>query len=805
VKVAEPNAEAEGAVSAAPPLAASIAALEDLAFDLRWTWMHQSDELWRRVDPIRWEQTRNPWLVLQCAGRARLEALAGDAEFRSVLETALRERERAASSRPWFATAHPNAQLGAVAYFCMEFGLTAAIPIYAGGLGVLAGDHLKAASELGVPVIGVGLLYYGGYFRQVLDDDGTQRELYPPVDPAWLPLRRVLDRHGAWLSVPLALPGRSVTLRAWEARIGHVALYLLDANDPANAPEDRRITAELYGGGPDVRLRQELALGVGGWRVLRALGLRPDVCHCNEGHAAFAMIERAHGVAADRTWPFDRALAATRPGNVFTTHTAVMAGFDRFDRSLIEPYLDAYAAQTGLDASYLWSLGHERGSQTFNMAHLAIRTSGRVNGVSRLHGDVSRHLFSREFPRWPSAEIPVGHVTNGVHMPSWESLLGSAVRTRGVEGVSDAELWRLRCENRARLVATVRRRGHDAFDAQTLTIGWARRFAAYKRPTLMLHDAALLCALLSDPQRPIQIVVAGKAHPRDADGKALLADWVTFARLPEACGRVAVLADYDMELARQIVQGVDLWLNTPRRPWEASGTSGMKVVPSGGLNLSENDGWWSEARSDDAGWTLTAHGDDEEAEELYALLRDRVVPAFYNLGDDGLPHVWLARVRASMARLTQRFSADRMVREYVERCYLPAAAHAQRRLAGDGEVADSVVSWAREIDELWHDVRFERVGYEHVAGGLRVEAVVHLGALSPGAVRAQLFAHPVHGEAPEVVELGEGLPADATPGTYIYETRLQTMWPTEHYTARVIPYHADAAVPLEQANILWER
>jgi starch phosphorylase len=780
-------------------------ALEGLAFDLRWTWMRDADDLWRRIDAERWEQTRNPWLVLQSAGSERIATLAKDPAFAASLERVARDRAAASAGADWFAAAHAGGPLRSVAYFCMEFGLTSALPIYAGGLGVLAGDHLKAACELGVPLTAVGLLYYGGYFRQTLDEAGRQRELYPPVDPAWLPLRRVLDASGAWLGVPLSLPGRTVTLRAWEARIGAVTLYLLDSNDLANTPDDRRITSELYGGGPDVRLRQELALGVGGWRLLKKLGIEPDVCHCNEGHAAFATVERARTVAAERGWPFDRALAATRPGNVFTTHTAVMAGFDRFDPALIDPYLAAYAAETGVEPERVWRLGHEDGTETFNMAQLAIHGSGRVNAVSRLHGDVSRHLFAREFPRWPSGEVPVDYVTNGVHHPTWMSAEAAALQERGTVNAPDADLWALRSANRARLVATVRERGFGAFDERALTIGWARRFAAYKRPTLLLSQRERLVRMLADPDRPVQIVVAGKAHPRDVEGKELLHEWAAFAKSGESCGRVAVLADYDMDLAHHIVQGVDLWLNTPRRPWEASGTSGMKVLPNGGLNLSESDGWWAEARSPEVGWTFGAHGDEEEGAALLSLLADEVVPAFFERDGDGMPRAWLARMRASMTLLTPRFSADRMVRQYVDEFYVPAAAAAQARLAGNGALAAEVAAWAQAVEEHWAGVRFEGADYERTPDGFKVTARVDLGALDPRAVRVQLVAYPVDGEPPDFVELTRVVPTQDGPGPLVYRTQIATMWPIEHYTTRVVPYHPAAAVPLEQPRVAWER
>jgi starch phosphorylase len=659
-----------------PGLEPALRPLNDLAVDLRWTWLHATDALWRWIDAGVWERTGNPQLVLRSASAERWATLAQDAGFRGLLDEIVAARAALDAGQRWFPPAGAGNGLRSIAYFCMEFGLTQVLPIYAGGLGVLAGDHLKAACELGVPIVAVGLLYSGGYFRQRFDETGAQREEHPLIDPDTLPLERVHGPDGAAVGVTIALPGRDVLLRAWRARIGQVSLYLLDANDVANAPEDRRITAELYGGDADMRLRQELALGVGGWRLLRALGYAPDVCHLNEGHAAFATVERAVEHAKERGLTFDAALDATRPGNVFTTHTAVSAGFDRFDKSLLAPYLIAYAQGTPLDPNAVWRLGEEPGGDTFNMAHLALHASALINAVSRLHGEVSRRLFARLFAGTAEGDVPISYITNGVHVPTWESSEARVVRDRGVTQTSDDELLALRAAGRGRLIETVRARAAGDFSPDALTLGWARRFATYKRPTLVLSDPDRLIRLLRNPDRPVQIVVAGKAHPRDEEGKALLREWVRFAQRPDVAGRVAVLEDYDMALAGTIVQGVDVWLNTPRRPWEASGTSGMKVACSGGLNVSELDGWWTEAYAPELGWAFSSVGDAEETGQLYGVLEADVVPAFYTREGGGRPEAWLRRMRASMSNLVPVYSADRMVRQYVEAMYLPAAAAA---------------------------------------------------------------------------------------------------------------------------------
>ena len=599
---------------------------------MRWSWNHATDGVWRTLDPILWELTQNPWVVLQTVSRDQLERVLADPGFRKNIDDLLHATRQAAETPAWFQHTHPHAPLTSVAYFSMEFMLSEALPIYSGGLGNVAGDQLKAASDLGVPVVGVGLLYQQGYFRQVIDNDGAQQALYPYNDPGQLPITPLRAPNGEWVRLEIALPGYSVWLRAWQVQAGRVKLYLLDSNDAANFPAHRGITSELYGGGPEVRLKQELLLGIGGWRLLSALGIKPEVCHLNEGHAAFAALERARSFMEDSGQPFDVALAVTRAGNVFTTHTPVAAGFDRFAPALIEQYLGEYAEKKlGITRHELLAMGRQNPndpSEPFNMAYLAIRGSGAVNGVSRLHGKVSRHLFAPLFPHWPEDDVPVGHVTNGVHMPTWDSAAADDLWTdacgkdrwlkptdnleQDIRRISDARLWQFRTAASTSLIDYARQRlaRHYAaagassetveemrhlFDPHVLTLGFARRFATYKRPNLLLHDPARLLRLLSNPQRPVQLILAGKAHPADAAGQALIQQWVHFIRQPEVRPHAVFLSDYDMQLTERLVQGVDVWLNTPRRPWEACGTSGMKVLVNGGLNLSELDGWWAEA------------------------------------------------------------------------------------------------------------------------------------------------------------------------------------------------------------------
>ena len=818
--------------------------LEDLgplALDLRWSWSHVADALWRRIDASLWRHTRNPWLILQTVSRKRLERLATDAGFRALLTELRAEQSDALAGPTWFAQAHGGRALGdGVAYFCMEYGLSEALPLYSGGLGVLAGDHLKTCSELGVPLHAVGLLYQKGYFRQALDDDGRQLAFYPINDPSMLPVVPLRDRDGEWLGVEVELPGRVLRLRAWQGHVGRARLYLLDSNDPLNDPADRGITGELYGGGAERRMQQEIVLGIGGYRLLRALGLEPPVCHLNEGHAAFAVLERAHDFARRRRLDFETALAATRAGNLFTTHTPVDAGFDRFVPALLERYLGTWADQAGLARERLLALGRanprERG-EPFNMAWLAINGSGAVNGVSRLHGEVSRRLFQPLFPRWPRAEVPVGHVTNGVHVPSrdapesdrlWTETCGKE-RWRGdlatlrerIGATSDDELWEMRARNRQRLVEWVRGRGgaprttlphgEDVLDPDALTLGFARRFASYKRPNLLLRDPARLVALLRDSERPVQLLIAGKAHPQDHAGQAMIREWVHFIRDAGLRRQVVFLVDYDLLVASRLVEGVDLWINTPRRPWEACGTSGMKVLVNGGLNLSELDGWWAEAYQPEVGWSLGdghEHGDDpewdaREAAELYARLENEVVPAFYQRDARGIPRRWTALMRASMATLTPRFSSNRMVRDYVERHYLPLAAAQRRR--SDGETAADILAWQQRLRRHWDDLRFGDLRVDSDERHHRFRVQLYLGDLSPDDLCVELYADPLPGGGAERHPLNRLERLTGAVHGYLYEIAVPAQRPAGDYTVRVVPAHPGAMVPIEERHILWQR
>ena len=827
-------------------------ALTRLALDMSWSWNHSADEIWKRLDPELWELTGNPWLILQSMSKQKLEALKReflkDAAFRQRVEELLAGLNEQNAGPAWFQTTHASTPLRGVAYFSMEYMLSEALPIYSGGLGNVAGDQLKAASDLGVPVVAIGLLYQQGYFRQELDARGDQQVLYPVNEPGQLPIRRVRTSDGELLRMELTLPSGKVWIRTWEVQVGRTKLYLLDANDPANPPSIRAITSELYGGGPELRLKQELLLGIAGWRFLREIGMRADVCHLNEGHAAFAVLERARECMEQTGKTFRDALAITRAGNIFTTHTAVEAGFDRFSPELIKQYLSQYAQEIlGISTDELLALGRKNpqdSSEPFNMAYLAINGSGSVNGVSRLHGQVSRRLFQPLFPRFPENEVPVGHVTNGIHVSTWDGEEADRVwtdvcgkeRWRGnlnyleaaVRRTDDQQIWKVRSAGRAVLVDYARRRlsrqqagyggsslqvqqAEAVLNPQTLTLGFARRFATYKRPTLLLHDRDRLARILTNPQRPVQMVLAGKAHPADAPGQALIREWTSFARRPDIRPHVVFLSDYDMALAQRLVEGVDVWVNTPRRPWEASGTSGMKVLVNGALNLSVLDGWWAEAYSPKVGWAIgdgNEHGDDPEwdrmdAEALYAALENEIIPEFYQRDEQGIPRSWIARVRESMAVLTPEFSANRTVRQYTEEQYIPAATAYARRACGNSDLTASFLAWQEEIAANWNDVHFGALDVSEQEGDLVCSVEVYLGALDPNSIRVEMYADSQNGGPAFWREMQTSVP-ERSPEPHPYMTRIRTTRPASDFTARILPHHA-LALPTENRRILWQR
>ncbi|MEO8767951.1 MAG: alpha-glucan family phosphorylase [Nitrosospira sp.] len=824
-------------------------ALAELALNMRSSWLHEADHIWCQLDEALWRLTHNPWVVLQTVSREKLQQVLTDSAFRKNVDDLVHAQRDEAKAPAWFQQTYPQSPLTSVAYFSMEFMLSEALPIYSGGLGNVAGDQLKAASDLGVPVIGVGLLYQQGYFRQVIDKDGAQQALFPYNDPGQLPITPLRRADGEWLRLEIRFPGYSVWVRTWQVQVGKVKLYLLDSNDAANFPAHRGITSELYGGGPELRLKQELLLGISGWRLLAALGIKPEVCHLNEGHAAFAILERARSFMKETGQSFDVALSATRAGNLFTTHTAVAAGFDRFDPALVEQYLGYYAATLGIPFRDLLALGRQNpddASEPFNMAYLAIRGSGAVNGVSCLHGRVSRHLFEPLFPRWPTEEVPVGHVTNGIHIPTWDSDAADKLWTQtcGKERwlgttetleqdmlcVSDLDLWRFRSAESKSFVEFVREQlsrqlavsgalPHTAeaakrlLDPDALTLGFARRFATYKRPDLLLHDPERLLRLLTNSQRPVQLIMAGKAHPADGAGQALIQAWTHFIRRAGASTSVIFLSDYDMQLTEQLVRGVDVWLNTPRRPWEASGTSGMKVLANGGINLSVLDGWWAEAYTPEVGWALgdgKEHGDDPvwdaiDAEALYSLLEYEVIPEFYNRDEQGIPVAWVTRMRKSMARLTPRFSTNRVVREYTEQHYLPSAIAYHERTADNAALGVQISNWRQALRQKWSALRFGEMKVETDEAQHVFMVQVYFDDLDPDMVKVELFAQGGAGAAPVRQEMRRTHPLVSAGNGYAFEASVSAARPASDYTARLIPRHDGVTIPLEAPQILWQR
>ena len=823
-------------------------ALTELALDLRWSFNHSADHLWERLDPDLWDLTHNPWIILQTVSQEKLQSVAADPDFQTLVADLHREKQDAERAEGWFQKTYPHSALTGVAYFSMEFMLSEGLTIYSGGLGNVAGDQLKSASNLAIPVTGVGLLYQQGYFRQEIDAQGQQQALYPYNDPGQLPITPLREPNGEWLRLSVDFPGTKVWIRTWQVKVGRAKLYLLDTNDPANLPAHRGITSELYGGGSELRLKQELVLGIGGWRLMQALALKPEVCHLNEGHAAFAVLERARSYMAENRQPFNVALSITRAGNLFTTHTPVAAGFDRFAPGLVAWYLKNYAEQDlSISLDDLMAFGRRDrrdSSEPFNMAYLAVRGSAAVNGVSQLHGQVSRRIFQVLFPRWPENEVPVTHVTNGVHSSTWDSSRADQLwetacgkdRWRGaldnideeVRKISDSDLWRLRTEARNSLVHYVRKshvrqiaargassdemsKAAQVLDPDTLTLGFARRFATYKRPNLLLHDSERLLRILTNRERPVQLVLAGKAHPADWEGQTMIRQWIDFVHRPEVRNRVVFLSDYDLLMAEQLVQGVDLWVNTPRRPWEASGTSGMKVLVNGGLNLSELDGWWAEAYSPEVGWAIgdrQEHGDDPawdaaEAGALYGLLEQEIVPEFYARDDRGIPLAWVSRMRESMRRLTPLFSTNRVLRQYIDQHYLTAATAFRERSAKQGAAGADLVRWQARLAQHWPNLRFGSAAALQQDGQYLFHVQAFLDELDPDSISMELFADSKDGHPLTRHRMTRGDRLVGSANGFTYTAQIPADRPLADYTPRLVPHHPGGFVPIEAPNILW--
>jgi starch phosphorylase len=841
-----------------PDLPPALAPLLELAKNFWWVWHPDAVDLFRRLDRDLWEQVyHNPVKLLGAIDQNKLMLASKDEGYLAHLQRVHEGFRKHIDQPGWFQATHGEGAKMKVAYFSAEFGLHESLPIYSGGLGILAGDHLKSASELAIPLTAVGLLYRNGYFQQYLSADGWQQEAYPELDFYNLPVELMRYTDGSPIHVRVDFPENAVFCQVWRANVGRIPLYLLDTNLQENAPADRDITSRLYGGGTEMRIKQEIVLGIGGTRALEALNVTPTVFHMNEGHAAFAALERIRVLLRDSTITFDEARQMVMASSVFTTHTPVPAGIDFFSPELMLKYFRNYYPSLKLDEDGFLALGREDVSnkkQGFSMAVLAIRLSDSLNGVSWLHGDVSRKMWHNLWPQVPPNEVPIKHITNGIHVRSWLSAdlqflldrylppnwmadrVGHEV-WEGVMQIPDEELWRAHERCRERLVAWTRqtlknqltRRGasydevngaEEVLDPEALTIGFARRFATYKRGALLLRDPERLKRLLEDTKRPIQFLFAGKAHPADHEGKELIKTIVNFARSnPQLRRRMVFIENYDMNVARYLVQGVDVWLNTPRRPYEASGTSGMKAAANGVLNCSILDGWWVEGYSPDVGWAI-GHGEDYtdpnyqdqiESVALYDILEKQVVPLFYQRGVDNVPRGWIQRMKNCLRKLAPVFNTNRMVRDYTEKLYLPAAARGEL-LSADSLKRSIALSHAKDrLRQKWPGVRIVGVhtsgnGHFKVGQSMQVEAMVDLGDLDPKDVTVQLYAGAItaSGAIGEAAPLGMEHSKQMAPGRHLYVGRIDCKTSGRHgFAIRVLPGNPDMATPFEPGLILW--
>jgi glycogen phosphorylase len=847
-------------ISVVPNLPEPLTRLRELAYNLRWAWDHETITLFRRLDRDLWEATaHNPVLMLGMLNQERLNTICEDPSFMAHLNRVCQSFDTyMASTNTWYQQEYGSQPKPTIAYFSMEFGITECLQNYSGGLGVLSGDHLKSASDLGIPLIGVGLLYQEGYFRQYLNADGYQQESYPINDYSNLPVTMQCDASGEPIKISVDLPGRKLYAVIWKVQVGRVPLYLLDSNIDDNAlEEDRNLTDRLYGGDRRTRIRQEILTGIGGIRALEALGLRPTVCHMNEGHSAFLALERIRQLMGDHDLTFQQAAQISAAGNVFTTHTPVPAGLERFGFDLMDEHFTDYFKDLSLNREQFLDLGREHMGDydLFSMAVLALRLSSGANGVAKLHGVVSRKMWDWIYPNVPQNEVPINAITNGIHVETWtsyemESLLDRYLNPNWHDRISDpatwadinlvpdSELWRTHARRRERLVAFARRRlrahlqnrgavqseihyADEVLNPDALTIGFARRFATYKRAALIFRDLERLKKLINDPERPVQIIFAGKAHPHDTAGKELIRQIVNVARQPEFRHALVFLEDYDMHVARYLVEGVDVWLNTPRRPKEASGTSGMKVIYNGGLNCSILDGWWAEGYSPDVGWAIGNgeeypefewdHQDFIESEALYKILEEDIIPLFYERGRDALPRDWIAKMKNSMRTLAPYFTTRRMVEEYTVRYYMPCYQRVVAMTQGALKSGLAFAAWRSKLENQWSQIKVQSVTVPEttvkVGSTMDVEAEVRLGQLTPSDVRVQLY----YGQlAPngEIGAIGEAIDMQPVSGNGDgnYRFRARVSYETSGargVSVRVLPYHELLPTPFLPGFITW--
>jgi len=840
-----------------PSLHEELAALHRIAYNLWWCWEPEAIALFKRIDLELWRETRhNPVEMLGILQQATLDGLRADEGFMSHMAQVDEKLREYLSSKTWYERTSKGKKGMRVAYFSMEFGLHESLPVYSGGLGVLAGDHLKSASDLGIPLVGVGLLYRQGYFRQYLNIEGWQQEFNPENDFYNLPLRLVRDNAGTPLTFELDLTGRSIKVHIWQVQVGRVPLYLLDTNLEENLPEDREITTRLYGGDQDMRIRQEILLGIGGIRALRLLGVEPNVCHMNEGHAAFLGLERIRLLMEERKLRFNEALEAVQAGTVFTTHTPVEAGIDHFPSDLLEKYLGRYYRSLGLTREEFLGIGRQNPKnphETFCMAVLALKLASHSNGVSQLHGEVSRKMWKNIWPELPEEHQPLTSITNGVHIRSWLSrdMAGLLIRYLGprwledstdaglwrrVGRIPDSELWRTHKRGREQLVDFARRRlkeqlrqvgvtaketavADEVLDPDILTIGFARRFATYKRGTLLLRDTDRLAKILNDQERPVQIIFAGKAHPADHHGKELIREIVQHSNQERFRHRIVFLEDYDMGVARHLVQGVDVWLNTPRRPMEASGTSGMKVAFNGGLNMSVLDGWWCEGYKGNNGWAIgkgevyndMEYQNEVEGRAIYDLLEKEIVPLFYDRDGDGIPRGWIACMKASMQTLCPVFSTDRMVQEYTEVSYIPSYDRWHKLDKNNSALAANLASWKENMRRDWHQVRIESIDADcseevTVGSHVPVRAMVSIGNINPSEIAIDVYFGVLDSRGSIVG--GELVSLDSieevSPGLYRFSGEIECRFcGRQGFMLRVMPNHPELGAVYEPGLLLW--
>ena len=843
--------------SVVPAIPDNLQALRELAFNVWWCWNTDAFELFRQLDPEVWRNvTHNPVRLLAETAQQRMDEAAADDGYVAAVERVRLKHEEYMQAETWFGETYRSLGKTTIAYFSAEFGLTESLPIYSGGLGVLAGDHLKSASDVGLPLAGVGLLYREGYFRQYLSADGWQQEFYPELDFYNMPLHLEKDADGNPVTVEVDFPGRTVRAQVWRVQVGRNPLYLLDSNIEANRPDDREITAKLYGGNLEMRVNQEILLGIGGIRALAALGIEPDIFHMNEGHSAFLAIERVRRLMAEHQVSFHQAAEAVRATTVFTTHTPVPAGNDVFGEPLMAKYFHSQSHALGLTWEEFMGLGRKNPldkAESFCMTVLALRLAAGRNGVSKLHARVSRTMWHPVWRDAPQDEVPIESITNGVHAQTWLSddmaqLFDRYIGPRwvdklvdhsvweGVERIPDAELWRTHERRRERLVGVARRRlkrqltqrgassrelavAEEVLDPEALTIGFARRFATYKRAILLFRDMQRLGWLLNDPQRPVQILFAGKAHPHDNQGKEMIRRIVQTGREEGFRAKIVFLEDYDLSLAHYLASGVDVWLNTPRRPLEASGTSGMKIAVNGGLNISVLDGWWCEGYTPENGWAIGRgeEYDDEETQDavesqaLYDLLEKEVVPMFYDRGGDGLPRKWIDKMKASMRSVCPVFNTNRMVQEYAQRFYVPGVIRGRKLLADGLAHAKALAEWKDTLRKRWPSIEVLKVQADghrdfRVGEDLPIRMDVTLGDIRPDDIAVQIYEGRL--DARRQIQ---------DPNVIPMKHESTDEWGVTHYVGaipcrdagrhgcvlRILPRHDDLSHPHDTGLILW--